>query len=133
VRDWKGKNPVRVVLDRELKLDVMLNLYDQSAHTLIYNGAKNESEKFHEFIRINFHEHVLRQVLNSLVQKNIQSLMVEGGTKLLQSFIDENLWDEARIFTGSQFFGSGVRAPAIKGTIISEENILDDRLVFIRN
>jgi diaminohydroxyphosphoribosylaminopyrimidine deaminase/5-amino-6-(5-phosphoribosylamino)uracil reductase len=132
VREWKGKNPVRIMIDNELKVDVMHNIYDQSAPTLIYNGVKNEIEKIHEFIRINFKENVLSQVLHSLHEKNIQSVLVEGGTKLLQAFMDENAWDEARIFTGNRFLKNGTKAPLIHGKIIAEENIGNDRLIVLK-
>lgn len=82
-----------------------------------------------EFIKIDFSKPVLQQILTSLHQKNIQSVIIEGGAKLLQSFIDENRWDEARIFTGNTFFGNGIKSPTLKGKIISEENILEDKLV----
>jgi len=132
-RDWRGKNPVRILLDRELKLDVLLNVYDSSASTLIYNGMKNETDNNIEFVRIDLHEKVLPQIMHSLHNKNIQSVMVEGGAKLLQQFIDENLWDEARIFTGSTFLGNGTKSPAIEGNIVSEETILNNKLVVLKN
>jgi diaminohydroxyphosphoribosylaminopyrimidine deaminase/5-amino-6-(5-phosphoribosylamino)uracil reductase len=132
VRDWKGKNPVRIMIDNELKVDVLHNIYDLSAPTLIYNGVKNEEEKKHEFIRIDFKQNVPDQILASLHEKNIQSLIVEGGTKLLQSFIDENRWDEARIFTGNKFLEEGIKAPVIRGKVIAKETILDDKLVILK-
>jgi len=132
VREWKGKNPVRIVIDRELKVDVMHNIYDLSAPTLIYNDVKNETEKKHEFVRIDFKANILHQVLSSLHEKNILSVIVEGGTKLLQSFIDENCWDEARIFTGNKFLESGIKAPGINGKIISRENIFNDTLLILK-
>jgi diaminohydroxyphosphoribosylaminopyrimidine deaminase/5-amino-6-(5-phosphoribosylamino)uracil reductase len=132
VREWKGKNPIRIMLDNELKVDVMHNIYDLSAPTLIYNGVKNETEKKHEFVRIDFRKPVLQQVMDSLHEKNIQSVIVEGGSKLLQSFIDENYWDEARIFTGNKFLGSGTKAPAIHGKIDSHEYIENDQLIVLK-
>src|SRR5207247_2413973 len=100
VRDWKGKNPVRIVLDRSLKLSSTLNIFNNDAMTIVFNENKNEKEKNTEWIKVDFGKEVLKEILNHLYQKNIQSIIVEGGAKLLQSFIDENLWDEARIFTG---------------------------------
>ncbi len=131
VREWAGKNPVRIVLDHELKLDKNLHVFDSSAPTLIYNEVKNETAQNIEFIQIDFSQNVLHQLLNSLYKKNIQSVLVEGGTKLLQSFINENLWDEARIFTGNKFLGSGIKAPLIHGKIIAEENIQNDKLIVL--
>jgi diaminohydroxyphosphoribosylaminopyrimidine deaminase/5-amino-6-(5-phosphoribosylamino)uracil reductase len=132
VREWKGKNPVRIMIDRELKVDVLHNIYDLAATTLIYNGVKNETEKKHEFIRIDFKKNILPQILHSLHQKNIQSVIVEGGTKLLQTFIDEKCWDEARIFTGNKFLENGIKAPVIHGKVISTETILEDKLTVLK-
>lgn len=130
-RDWKGNNPLRIVLDRDLKLSGSLNLFDANAPTLIFNSNKNERKEHLEFLKIDFNENILSQVLNSLYQKNIQSVIVEGGSKLLQSFIDAKIWDEARLFIGNKFIGKGLKAPAIHGKVISEENILKDRLLIM--
>jgi len=131
VRSWKGKNPLRIVLDKELKLSNQLNLFDQSAPTLIFNSTRNEKSNHLEYVQIDFQQNVLEQVLKSLVQKNIQSVIVEGGTKLLQSFIHANLWDEARIFIGNKILGKGTSAPVLDGKIIAEENILEDKLLIL--
>ena len=132
VREWKGNNPVRLVIDRNLKLKASLMIFNQSSTTYIYNSVKSESKNNLEFIQIDFDKAVLRQISDSLYQKNIQSVIIEGGAALLQSFIDENLWDEARIFTGNNFLGDGIKAPVIKGKIIAEENILNDKLTILK-
>ncbi len=133
VRDWKGRNPVRIIIDRELKLKATLNVFDKSASTLIYTGIKKETNGNLEFIKIDFDKNVLQQILHSLYQKNIQSVLVEGGAKLLQSFIDENLWDEARIFTGAKILEKGIKAPLLNGKVTSQEKINDDILRIICN
>lgn len=130
-RDWKGNNPLRIVLDRDLKLSGSLNLFDTNAPTLIFNSHKNEKKDHHEFLQIDFKENILSQVLNVLYNRNIQSVIVEGGATLLRSFIDAKIWDEARIFIGIKFIGNGLKAPAIQGKIISEENIVQDRLIIM--
>ncbi|MCX6291742.1 MAG: bifunctional diaminohydroxyphosphoribosylaminopyrimidine deaminase/5-amino-6-(5-phosphoribosylamino)uracil reductase RibD [Bacteroidetes bacterium] len=132
VRNWPGKNPLRITIDRELKLDSAFHLFDNSAPTLVFNNVKNEVKKNIEWVKIDFQKPVLQQVLDSLYGKNIQSVLIEGGAQLLQSFISENLWDEARIFTGHQTFGSGIKAPVIHGTMISEIRIACDRLRIMR-
>ncbi len=113
VRDWHGPSPVRLVTDRSLKLPGTLHLLDQSQPTVIFNELKEEQESELRYVKINFRERLTSQVMDYLYQRGVQSLLVEGGRQLLQTFIDEGQWDEARIFTGRQFFGQGVRAPEI--------------------
>ena len=118
VRDWTGQNPVRVVLDRENKLDRSLNIFNNEAGTLVI--SKKE---------VDFSKPLASQLCAFLYKKDIQSITIEGGAQTLQTFIDENLWDEARVFTGTQvFFKEGVKAPEFSGKLISEETILNDVL-----
>ena len=86
-----------------------------------------------EYIKIDFSKDAPQQMMNELYKKDIQSVIIEGGTKLLQSFIDQNLWDEARIFTGNKWLGEGVKGPVINGKFTSKENILDDELILLVN
>ncbi len=111
VRSWEGDNPIRVVLDRHIRLPASLNLLDSSIPTLVYTANQKSGKKNIEYIRLDFDDDILVQVLNSLYQKGIQSVFVEGGRQLLTSFINQNLWDEARIFTGSMKFKDGIKAP----------------------
>ena len=117
VRDWTGKHPVRVVLDRALKLPKHFQIFNNEAETLII------SEK-----EIDFSNQVAKQLADYLHQKDIQSIIVEGGRETLQTFINENLWDEARVFIGNTNFKQGVKAPHISGKIISETIIDTDVL-----
>jgi len=111
VREWIGRNPVRVVLDRKLKLAPDLKIFDNSAETLIFNTVKDEQIGNLNYIKINFDDDVLFTILSKLYELEIQSLVVEGGEKLLTSFIKASLWDEARIFVGNKYFKEGVKAP----------------------
>ena len=95
-RYWQGKNPLRLTIDRHNRLPADLHLKDGSTPTIIY---QQES---------------LREILDDLYNRGIQSLMVEGGAKLLQSFIDEDLWDEARIETAPLSIEKGTKAPFLK-------------------
>jgi len=132
VRHCPGKNPVRIVLDRQLRLPKTLKLFDNSTDTLVFNSLKTKTEKNTHFIKIDFSENSIQQVLTELKNCNIQSLIVEGGQQLLTSFIRKGLWDEAHIYTGNKFFQSGVSAPKIYGTLLYEEKIDNDLLhVFI--
>lgn len=113
VRDWVGKNPVRMVLDSQLSLSADLNLFDQSVATLCYNSIKSESLENLDFVNLGF-DFSVRDVVTDLQKRKIQSLIVEGGSKVLQEFIQAGLWDEARVFTSETTFGRGIPAPILK-------------------
>ncbi|MCS4433745.1 bifunctional diaminohydroxyphosphoribosylaminopyrimidine deaminase/5-amino-6-(5-phosphoribosylamino)uracil reductase RibD [Aquiflexum sp. XJ19-10] len=133
VRDWDGKNPVRIVLDRTLKLDSTLDLFDHSQKTICYNQVKTENSENLDLVKLDS-GFGLEKVLEDLYQRKIQSLIVEGGAQVLKSFIENELWDEARVFTGQVQFGKGIPAPLIKGKLLSESEIVGDRLaVWERN
>jgi diaminohydroxyphosphoribosylaminopyrimidine deaminase / 5-amino-6-(5-phosphoribosylamino)uracil reductase len=114
VRDWEGNSPVRVLVDRTSRLPQDLHIFDNSVRTLVFTEkvVKKDSENT-EFIKIDFSEETPKHIMNELYNRNIQSLIVEGGARLLSSFIKAKLWDESRIFTGNSLFGNGVPAPPI--------------------
>ena len=113
VRHWTGKNPVRVVLDRMLSLPSNLNLFDGSIRTLVFTEKEKATRPNVEYCPIDFSQNVLPQVLEKLYQEQLQSLLVEGGSRLLQSFIDANLWDEIHIEQCPVQLGDGVHAPSV--------------------
>lgn len=124
VRNWSGEDPVRVLIDRNLRLPLSSNIYDNSIPTICFTEKEIPfiKEKVH-FIKINFNKEILAQILIELHKLNIQSIIIEGGAMLLNSFIKEKMWDEARIFYGNKFFGKGIVAPKISGTVKQESNI----------
>lgn len=117
VRDWVGENPIRVVLDRVLKLNSNFNVFNDEAETI----RLTEQD-------IDFNKPIAIQICNLLYKQNINSAIIEGGSQTLQTFIDEELWDEARVFEGSTEFKEGVKAPELKGELISETKINSDIL-----
>lgn len=124
VRNWSGNNPLRVVLDKNLSLPTFLHLFDGRVKTLVFTEKKEVSENNVEYIQVNFDESLLSRVMHVLYQKKIQSLLVEGGRILLQSFIDAQLWDEACTETTILKLGNGVKAPLInRYTECSQEDI----------
>jgi diaminohydroxyphosphoribosylaminopyrimidine deaminase/5-amino-6-(5-phosphoribosylamino)uracil reductase len=132
VRDWKGKNPTRILLDKNLSLPSHLHLFDKSISTIIFNEKKSEAVDANlECIQIDFGKNLWNDLLKHLHQKNIQSLIIEGGAKTLQSVIDSNLWDEARIFTGNKWLGGGTKAPVLKGWIVEKRTISNDALLIM--
>jgi diaminohydroxyphosphoribosylaminopyrimidine deaminase/5-amino-6-(5-phosphoribosylamino)uracil reductase len=126
VRKVEGDNPIRIVIDKDLKLSADFNLFNNDAKTIVFNQLKSEENNSNNYIKINFHN-LTKNILQELHKQNIQSIIIEGGTKTLQSFIDEELWDEARIFTTNKTLTKGVKPPDIEGKIILEDKIGGDR------
>ena len=127
VRLWKGNNPLRIVIDKNLRLNNSLNIFNNSSNTLVFNDVKQLLIKNIEYQIINFNS-VHLEIMKTLYNKGVHSLIIEGGRETLQSFIDINLWDEARVFVANQKLKNGVRAPKIKEKHISEEIISTDLL-----
>lgn len=132
VRDWSGRNPVRIILDRSLRLNKELHIFNQEAWTIIFNSKETRSENNLEFIKVDFNENILNNILEHLYNLEIQSVVVEGGLQLLQSFIDQKLWDEARVFIGNKKFYSGIKAPDFMGDLVCDEKIGDSRLLLYK-
>jgi len=126
VRDWVGKNPIRVVLDSHLGLPKNLNLFDQSIPTLIFNTVKSETIENLEWIRLS--EINPKVILKELHSRKIQSLIVEGGSQVLSQFIESGLWDEARVFTAPTRFDRGIAAPTLNQNPSETLSIDTDRL-----
>ena len=126
-RDWIGKNPLRLVIDKNLKLDASLHLFDGSTPTICYNLHRTDKTNNIEWIKVG-REDLIGDLLKDLYQRKVQSLFVEGGSKLLQSFIEQNIWDEARVFSANTSFGSGIPAPNISGQISSQQYVGSDLL-----
>jgi len=133
VRSWQGNSPVRVVIDTSLRLPNHLHLFDQSIPTLCYNFSKNEVKQSLEFIQLNPQKELLTQVLQDLYQRKLYSLFVEGGAQLLQHFIQQDLWDEARVFQSPQTFGEGISAPKLLCGFSQNQRILQDQLLIYQN
>ena len=123
VRYWAGKSPLRVVLDRKLSLPETLHLFDGSIPTLVFTEGEAANKPNVEYIRMDYSKSILPQVLQELQERNIQSLLVEGGRQLLQSFIDEDLWDEAQVEYGTDYLNEGVPAPVLKPSKTLKETL----------
>jgi len=132
VRDWEGTDPIRVVIDKQLSLSKTLKLFNGNQPTICYNLIESEKIGNTFFVKID-KDNFLEGLLIDLHNRKIQSVIVEGGAMLLQSLIDKNLWDEARIFIGDVTFGEGIDKPKIQGTLVSEQDIQGDGLKIIRN
>lgn len=115
VRDWTGDNPIRVVLDKNNSLSKNFSVFNNEVQTIVINNTEAEF------------------VCDVLYKNDINSVIIEGGSKTIQMFIDKNLWDEARVFTGNSTFSTGVKSPSFSGTLISEIKIKEDILKIYLN
>ncbi len=115
-RDWEGKHPIRIVLDKNETLSKDFKVFDYKAETILIRETSAET------------------ICDSLFEANINSVIVEGGAKTLQLFIKSGLWDEARVFIGKSVFKEGIKAPLFTRNLISEKQILDDTLkIYVNN
>ncbi len=128
VRDWKGNNPVRIIIDRNGKIPADFSVMDGEVKTLIFTEKQQENSQNPEFITVDFNGNVPQQICNSLFKRDIQSLIVEGGAATLQHFIDLKLWDEAWVFTGNNQFQKGIKSPVFQGKLTEKQAILEDIL-----
>lgn len=116
-RLWTGKQPVRMVLDTNLQLPANLTLFDQQAATLVFNGRKEGSEDDIVYCLLAKEKSLIEQVLLTCYKRGLQSILVEGGAQLLQHFITEGIWDEARVITNETLFlAEGLSAPVLSAS-----------------
>lgn len=133
-RDWSGNNPVRVVLDKNNRIAKESFVFDNSVKTIVFTKSTTAlSTENTNFEIIDFDQNIIPQILDVLHQNQIQSIIIEGGLQTLQSFIDQNIWDEARIFIGKTSFEKGTKAPNIQKKNVSKTYVLSDELLNIRN
>lgn len=133
VRLVSGRNPLRAVVDKNLELPKSHHIFDNSIKTFVFNQKKTAIEGNTYYVEIENFDHFLPQyILYQLYLQDVQSLIIEGGAKTLQTFIDTNLWDEARIFTAPEFWGEGVKAPRIKGETTETITIGSNQLHIIK-
>lgn len=134
-RLWQGKDPVRIVLDRKSRIPADSYLFDNSVKTIVFtqNALPGSSAKNVIFEQVNFESELPRQVCEVLFRHGIQSVIIEGGGQTLQTFLDADFWDEARVFRGKITFREGIKAPEFSGELVSESHITGDQLKIYRN
>ena len=132
-RDWMGKNPIRIVLDRSRKISDDYEVKNGKQQTIFITEKENfVSVENCNFETIIFDNQLAEKISSLLFQKGIQSVIIEGGLQTLQTFIDANLWDEARIFRGSLLFQQGTKAPSLAGETVKRTTILNDELLILK-
>ncbi|MBC7913744.1 MAG: bifunctional diaminohydroxyphosphoribosylaminopyrimidine deaminase/5-amino-6-(5-phosphoribosylamino)uracil reductase RibD [Pyrinomonadaceae bacterium] len=129
VREYCGRNPKRIVIDRDLTLPNTLHLFDQSQETIVFNSLKTDLIENIKYLELEDFDNLLPQLIcYQLYLMDVGSIIIEGGAKILNLFLEANLWDEARIFTSPDKWGKGIKAPEIVGNLISEQKIGPDTL-----
>lgn len=134
-RLWKGPDPIRIVIDKDLRLPMDLQLFDQTVKTIIFNYKKHEGQEKLLYYQITADVSMVHQVVHALYQLNILSVLIEGGALLLQSFINEGYWDEARIITNQQMqLAGGLPAPALhNGRLQQQQSLFSDAISYFIN
>ena len=122
VRDWTGKNPIKIVLDQHNRIPKENYIFENTSKTIVLTA--NE---------IDYSNQVAKQVVDFLFENEIQSVIIEGGRQTLQTFIDENLWDEARVFKGAACIENGVKAPELHSNWVVKKAVTTDELLIFRN
>jgi diaminohydroxyphosphoribosylaminopyrimidine deaminase/5-amino-6-(5-phosphoribosylamino)uracil reductase len=128
-RLWTGPNPTRVVIDMHLQLPNSLQLFDGKVPTIIFNSVQHEERPNLRYYQVTEDVSIVHQVVNALYQLRVQSVLVEGGAKLLQSFIDEGIWDEIRLIRGNQSAGAGIPAPIISNAKWRQRENMDTDII----
>jgi diaminohydroxyphosphoribosylaminopyrimidine deaminase/5-amino-6-(5-phosphoribosylamino)uracil reductase len=133
-RKWHGKSPIRIVLDQKLRIPSDYHVFDQNEQTIVLTAvrsAANKNKNLH-YETLDFTADLAPQIAEVLYKNKILSVLIEGGAKTLETFIDSGMWDEARVFTGAEPFYKGLKAPKINGSLSSEQEIGSDMLKIIR-
>ncbi len=126
-RLWNGKSPIRLVLDRKLRLPQSLHLFDKTIKTIVLNDSLQKEEEQVQFYKMTEREFLAASICEACYKLNIQSVLIEGGAQLLQAFIDAGLWDEARIISNQKLYiGQGLPAPHLQQHILTATEQTDN-------
>jgi diaminohydroxyphosphoribosylaminopyrimidine deaminase/5-amino-6-(5-phosphoribosylamino)uracil reductase len=134
VRDWTGNSPIRVVLDQNNRIPNNSHIFDNRPKTIVI--SKTTRDVLHEnpiFEIVVFEKDMAKQLAEAMYRNQIQSVIIEGGRQTLQTFIDANLWDEARVFSGNTIFTKGTKAPTLRKSDCEKQLIGQDELKISRN
>ena len=127
VREYKGINPIRIVIDPDLKLNSNYKIFNKSSKTIILNKIQNKESDNVIFLKAGNKE-MIESLMKYLQKIEIISLIVEGGKKTIESFLNSNYWDEARVIKGDKKFTNGIKAPFLNRKYSSVENLGKDRI-----
>ncbi|MFB2118505.1 bifunctional diaminohydroxyphosphoribosylaminopyrimidine deaminase/5-amino-6-(5-phosphoribosylamino)uracil reductase RibD [Parapedobacter sp. 2B3] len=129
VRELPGRNPKRVLIDKDLAVGSTAHLLDASAETIVFNATRADWMGNIKYIALeNFDWYLPQNILFQLYLMDVQSVIIEGGRKTLDLFLEAGLWDEARVFTAPQRWGAGVAAPICHAAAAAGQQVGADRL-----
>lgn len=135
-RLYPGKNPLRIVIDKNLDLPGDLKIFNKEVPTLIVNNkiALTEPQNDNSFLEVGYQKQIIPALLHELYKKKVGILMVEGGAHTLQQFMDTGYWDEARVIEAEKAIGGGIKAPTLSGGEFQYEEVLrTDRILYYYN
>ena len=125
VRMCEGKNPIRIVIDKELSLNEKSNVFDDQAETIVINNIKSTKVDKTTYLKADFNN-LNQDILNQLYNRDILSLIIEGGAITINSFIEKNLYDEIRVFTTDKILKKGVNSPELPDINLIETSIINN-------
>ncbi|WP_166334397.1 bifunctional diaminohydroxyphosphoribosylaminopyrimidine deaminase/5-amino-6-(5-phosphoribosylamino)uracil reductase RibD [Sphingobacterium chungjuense] len=132
VRDWVGSHPKRVLIDKNLSVAADASILNAEVETLVFNAKKTDWSTHVKYIELeNFDLYLPHNILYQLHLMDVQSIIIEGGSKTHQMFIDAGLWDEARIFSADFEWENGLPAPTVNGRLVEKMQVGNDSLEII--
>lgn len=132
-REISGRNPVRILIDFDLKVPRDFNIYNEEAETLVFNSLKDSLDKHIKFIKIE-KKNFLQNLMDKLYENNIQSVIIEGGSFTLKQFIEANLWDEAIVIKNENLIlENGTKAPELDFNYSEKKNFRDNVIYFFKS
>lgn len=135
VTKWSGLNPVRVLLDRCLRVPKDSRIFDNAARTIVFT-EKNDFTGYGEnveFRTIDFSDNLVKQLFDGLYNCGIQSIIIEGGAQWLNTVIESSMWDEAHIEISQTIVGQGVAAPHIDNSLFETSEILGNHILTLNH
>ena len=134
-RQWAGTSPTRLVIDKNLKIPKTAAIFNDKAPTIIITQVKQEATQNTPIIYeyITFEKNLALQICAIANKHNLQSIIIEGGTKTLQTFIDEDIWDQAHVYTGKISLENGIKAPIFNAKPHTRKSIKDTSLCIYKN
>ena len=125
VRMCEGKNPIRIIIDKELSLDKKSTVFDDQAETIVFNNIKSAIIDKTTYLKTDFNN-LNEGILNQLYNRSILSLIIEGGTITINSFIEKNLYDEIRVFTTDKLLKKGINSPKLPNINLIKTSIINN-------
>ena len=132
-REWYGENPLRILVNKDMNLPRDLQIFDESIPTIVFTQNPKVDRPNLRCIYTDFNGDWPKQIMDNLYSKEIQTVIIEGGQMLLNSFIEIGLWDEARVLVGDKSFGNGLKAPKIDARFRASCRYGKDTILYYRH